>query len=66
MFLGKNKKGKEEIQSHSQDRVKDLPVVEIWTIQISVGKETEEGTDDAAGSGNVLVATSYCRGRGSW
>lgn len=66
MFLGKNKKGKKEIQSHSQDRVMDLPVVEIWTTQISVGKETEEGTDDAAGSGNMLVATFYCRGRGSW
>lgn len=43
LFLGKNKKEKEDIQSHSQDRVKYLLVVEIWTIQISVGKETGEG-----------------------
>lgn len=52
-------------QSCSPDRVKDLPALETWTIQISVGKETEEDTGDSASSGNVLVATSYCRGRGS-
>lgn len=65
MFLGKYKKGEEEIQSHGQDRVNDLPGLEIWTIQILVGKETEEGTDDPAISGNVFVASFYCRGRGS-
>lgn len=57
MFLSKNKKGKEEFQSHSQETVKDLLAEEIWTVQISFGKETEEGTDDPSSSGNVLVAT---------
>lgn len=51
--------------SRGQERVKDLPELETWIIQISVGKETEEDTSDSACSGNVLVATTYYRARGS-